>query len=101
MNEKQLTVGGDKFMAEALRSCGPMLEWRRIGNPPPGVPPSWKTESFISKENRQIKNSPKMENFRRCLPGDDAQEGAILIFGVISVLSDKRRLGKAALATRR
>lgn len=35
------------------------------------------------------------------LPGDDAHDGAILIFGVIRVLSDKRRFGKAALATRR
>jgi hypothetical protein len=35
------------------------------------------------------------------LPGDDAQDGAIRIFGVISVLSDKRRLGNAAFATRR
>lgn len=33
------------------------------------------------------------------LPGDDAHDGAILILGVIRVLSDKRRFGKAALAT--
>lgn len=33
-------------------------------------------------------------------PGDDAQDGAIRIFGVMRVLSDSRRLGKA-LATRR
>lgn len=34
------------------------------------------------------------------LPGDDAHDGAIRIFGVMRVLSDSRRLGKA-LATRR
>jgi hypothetical protein len=33
-------------------------------------------------------------------PGDEAQEGAILILGVIRVLSERRRLGKA-LATRK
>ena len=38
---KILTVGGDKFIAEALLSCGPILEWRRIGKPPPGVPPKY------------------------------------------------------------
>lgn len=59
-------------MAEPLRSCGPMLECRRIGSPPPGVP-----------------------------PGDEAHDGAIRIFGVIKVLSDRRRFGKAALATRK
>lgn len=42
-----------------------------MGSPPPGVP-----------------------------PGDDAQDGAIRIFGVISVLSDSRRFGNA-LPTRR
>lgn len=43
-----------------------MLEWRRVGKPEvlPGVP-----------------------------PGDEAQDGAIRILGVISVLSDNRRLG--------
>lgn len=67
-----LTVGGDRFMAEPRRSCGPMEECRRIGNPlPPGVP-----------------------------PGDDAQDGAMRIFGVIRVLSDRRRFGNA-LATRK
>lgn len=58
-------------MAEPRRSWGPMLLWRRIGRPPPGVP-----------------------------PGDDAHEGAIRIFGVINVLSDRRRFGNA-LETRR
>lgn len=27
--EKRLTVGGDKFIADALRSCGPILECLR------------------------------------------------------------------------
>lgn len=58
-------------MAELRLSCGPMLECRRMGNPLPGVP-----------------------------PGDEAHEGAIRILGVISVLSDNRRLGNA-LPTRR
>lgn len=58
-------------MAEPRRSCGPIELCRRIGNPPPGVP-----------------------------PGDDAQDGAIRIFGVINALSDKRRFGNA-FATRR
>lgn len=69
-----LTVGGDRLTAEARRSCGPMLEWRRVGSPefvPPGVP-----------------------------PGDEAHDGAMRILGVIKVLSDKRRFGKA-LETRR
>lgn len=45
-----------------------MLEWRRVGKPelPPGVP-----------------------------PGDDAHDGAMRILGVISVLSERRRLGNA------
>lgn len=34
------------------------------------------------------------------LPGDEAHDGAIRIFGVISVLSDNRRFGNA-LTTRR
>lgn len=59
------------MIADPLRSCGPMLECRRVGNPPPGVP-----------------------------PGEDAHDGAIRIFGVINVLSDNRRLGNA-LETRR
>lgn len=67
----RLTVGGDKLMVEPRRSCGPILECRRIGKPLPGVP-----------------------------PGDDAHDGAMRIFGVINVLSDKRRLGNA-FATRR
>lgn len=58
-------------MADPRRSCGPMLLCRRIGRPLPGVP-----------------------------PGDDAHDGAIRIFGVIRVLSDKRRFGNA-FATRR
>lgn len=59
---------------EPRRSCGPMLEWRRVGRPacePPGVP-----------------------------PGDEAHDGAILIFGAIKVLSDRRRPG-SRLTTRR
>lgn len=69
----ELTVGGDRFTAEPRRSCGPMLECRRVGNPevPPGVP-----------------------------PGDETQEGAMRILGVIRVLSERRRFGNA-LATRR
>ena len=43
-----------------------------MGSPPPGVP-----------------------------PGDDAHDGAIRIFGVISVLSDKRRFGKAFATLRK
>lgn len=45
-----------------------MLECRRVGSPefPPGVP-----------------------------PGEEAHDGAMRIFGVIRVLSDRRRLGKA------
>lgn len=66
-----LTVGGDRLMAEPRRSCGPMLECRRMGRPPPGVP-----------------------------PGDEAHDGAMRILGVISVLSESRRLGKA-FTTRR
>lgn len=66
-----ITVGGERFTVEPLRSWGPMLEWRRIGNPPPGVP-----------------------------PGEDAHEGAIRIFGVINVLSESLLLGKA-LTTRK
>lgn len=66
-----LTVGGDRFMADPRRSCGPMLECRRMGRPPPGVP-----------------------------PGEEAHDGAMRIFGVISVLSDSRRFGNA-VATRR
>lgn len=62
----ELTVGGERLMADPRRSCGPMLECRRIGRPPPGVP-----------------------------PGDDAHDGAIRIFGVINVLSDRRRFGNA------
>ena len=65
------TVGGDRLMLEPRLSCGPVLECRRIGRPPPGVP-----------------------------PGELAQDGAIRILGVISVLSDSRRLVNV-LATRR
>lgn len=49
----KLTVGGDKFIADPRRSCGPILLCLRIGNPFPGVP-----------------------------PGDEAHEGAIFIFGL-------------------
>lgn len=48
-----------------------MLEWRRVGRPLPGVP-----------------------------PGEEAHDGAMRILGVISVLSDSRRLGNT-LPTRR
>lgn len=48
------------------RSCGPVLECRLIGRPPPGVP-----------------------------PGELEHDGAMRIFGVIKVLSDRRRVGKA------
>lgn len=65
------TVGGERFIAEPRRSCGPMLLWRRMGRPPLGVP-----------------------------PGELAHEDAIRIFGVINVLSDRRRFGNA-LATRK
>lgn len=68
---RPLTVGGDRLIVEPRRSCGPMLECRRVGSPLPGVP-----------------------------PGDEAHDGAMRIFGVIKVLSDSRRLGNA-LATRR
>jgi hypothetical protein len=33
------------------------------------------------------------------IPGDEAHDGAIRIFGVIKVLSDRRRFGNAAFAT--
>lgn len=58
-------------MAEPRRSCGPILLCRRMGRPPLGVP-----------------------------PGELAHEDAIRIFGVINVLSDRRRFGKA-FATRK
>lgn len=61
-----LTVGGERLTVDPRLSCGPMLECLLMGNPPPGVP-----------------------------PGDDAHEGAILIFGVINVLSDSLLFGKA------
>lgn len=51
---------------EPLLSCGPILECLLIGRPPPGVP-----------------------------PGEEAHDGAIRIFGVIRVLSDSLRFGKA------
>lgn len=57
------TVGGDKLIFDPRRSCGQVLECRRIGRPPPGVP-----------------------------PGELAQDGAIRIFGVIRVLSESRLL---------
>lgn len=65
------TVGGERLMVDPRRSWAPMLEWRLIGSPPPGVP-----------------------------PGEEAQDGAIRIFGVIKVLSDSLRFGKA-FTTRR
>lgn len=64
------------MIVDPLRSCGPMLECLRMGNPPlPGVP-----------------GVP---------PGELAQDGAIRIFGVINVLSDRRRLGKALTTLRK
>lgn len=30
---KTLTVGGERFIADPRRSCGPMLLWRRMGKP--------------------------------------------------------------------
>lgn len=66
------TVGGDRLMVDPLRSWGPMLECRLMGRPPPGVP-----------------------------PGEEAQDGAIRILGVIKVLSDSRRLGKALWTLRK
>lgn len=66
-----ITVGGERFTVEPLLSCGPMLECRLMGRPPPGVP-----------------------------PGEDAHDGAILILGVIRVLSERRLFGKA-FTTRR
>lgn len=62
-------------MVDPLRSCGPILEWRRIGSPPvlpPGVP-----------------------------PGEDAHEGAIRILGAINVLSDNRRFGNALITRKK
>lgn len=69
----RLTVGGERLTVDPRRSCGPMLECLRVGRPAvlPGVP-----------------------------PGEDAHDGAMRIFGVISVLSDKRRFGNT-LVTRR
>lgn len=59
-------MGGDRLMFDPRRSCGPILECRRTGKPPPGVP-----------------------------PGELAQDGATRILGVIKVLSDRRLLVKA------
>lgn len=58
-------------MLDPRRSWGPVLECRRIGRPLPGV-----------------------------APGELAQDGAIRIFGVIRVLSDRRLLVNV-LATRK
>lgn len=66
-----------------------------MGNPPPGVPP------FETEKEKKICIPRNFSIDVEILPGDDAHEGAILILGVIRVLSDKRRLGNAALATRR
>lgn len=59
-------------MFEPRRSCGPVLEWRLMGKPPPGVP-----------------------------PGELAQDGAMRILGVIRALSDSRLVGKALLTFRK
>lgn len=69
--QRLVTVGGERFTVDPRRSCGPILECRRIGNPPPGVP-----------------------------PGELAHEGAMRILGVINVLSESRRLGNALLTFR-
>lgn len=66
------TVGGDKLIVELRRSWGPVLECRRIGSPPPGVP-----------------------------PGELAQDGATRIFGAIRVLSDRRLVGANPVVTLR
>lgn len=50
-------------MLDPRRSCGPVVEWRRIRNPSPGV-----------------------------TPGELSQDGATCIFGVIRVFSDNRLL---------
>lgn len=67
----QLTVGGLRLMTLARRSWGPMLECLLMG---------------------RVSLLP---------PGELAVLGAILIFGGIIVLSERRRIGKAVLVTRR
>lgn len=64
-------MGGERFIVDPLLSWGPILECRRMGSPPPGVP-----------------------------PGDDAHDGAMRIFGVMRVLSESLLLGNA-FTTRR
>ena len=59
-------------MVEPRLSWGPILECRLMGSPPPGVP-----------------------------PGDDAQDGAMRILGVMRVLSESLRLGNALCTLRR
>lgn len=49
-----LTVGGDRLMLEPRRSCGPMLECRRIGSPPPGVPPKSEGEEIRAHRAKQL-----------------------------------------------
>jgi hypothetical protein len=93
----------------ARRSCV-VGTHRRIGNPPPGVPPFFhESKGKVCTRKYQIREkdlrTQQPATIARaesaCLPGDDAHDGAIRIFGVIRVLSDKRRLGNAAFATRR
>jgi hypothetical protein len=62
---EHFTVGGERLIFDPRRSWGQVLECRRIGSPPPGVP-----------------------------PGELAHEGAILILGVIKLLSESRRVMK-------
>lgn len=58
-------------------------------------------EYQIIKYPEEQKFGAQIAFWGRIIPGDDAQDGAILILGVIRVLSDKRLFGNAALATRR
>jgi hypothetical protein len=67
-NRIELTVGGERLTVDPRLSCGPMLECRLMGRPPPpGVP-----------------------------PGEEAQDGAMRILGgIMRALSESRRFGKA------
>ena len=69
-----LTVGGDRLTVDPRRSWGPMLECRLMGSPPPpGVP-----------------------------PGEEAQDGAMRIFGgIMRALSERRRFGNALWTLRK
>lgn len=104
-----------------MHACWGILDtniYLLIGSPAPGVPPKSirnKNDEKISHTTTRTMKGGKMISvctlwlvlrainiiLRFCLPGDEAHEGAIRIFGVIRVLSERRRLGKAALATRK